>query len=113
MTKLKDALTLLVECSILSLIIVFIDFIIFVVFASELSPITSTLSLIVLLEGGLCLVAGGGVVLYTPSLAKLGQFFFRSKPWNATRQKHMEKQMQILIITGLFLVLYGLIVSIL
>jgi len=112
MTKLKDALTLLVECSILSLIIVFIDFIIFFVFASELSPITSGVSLIVLLEGGLCLVAGGGVVLYTPSIAKLGQVFLTSKPWNATRQKRIEKQMQILIITGLFLVIYGLIISV-
>ena len=112
MTKLKDALTLLAECSILSLIIVFIDFIIFFVFAGDSSPIYSTLSLIVLLEGGLCLVVAGGAVLYTPSLAKLGQVFFSSKPWNATRQKHMEKQMQILIITGVFLVIYGLIISV-
>lgn len=113
MTKLKNSLTLIAEGSILSLIIVFIDFIIFFIFASESPTLTSDLSLVALLEGGLCLVLGGGAVFYTPSFSKLNQLFFRSEPWDAAKQKNIENQMQVVITLGFILVIEGLIISLL
>ena len=111
MIELKNVLDLIVKGSIYSLIIFCIDFIIFFIFTGG-SNIISTLSLVVLLEGGLCLVAGSAAVLYSPSIAKINEVLFGSKPWSATRQKQKEKQVQILIGTGAFLVIEGLIISI-
>jgi hypothetical protein len=112
MIELKNVLDLIAKGSIYSLIIFFIDFIIFFIFTGGSTHIGSTLSLVVLLEGGLCLVAGSAAVLYSPSIAKINEVLFGSKPWSAIRQKQIEKQVQILIGTGSFLVIEGLIISI-
>ena len=71
MKKLKDLLNLIATSSIISFIIICIDFIILWLVTDKSNNIASTLSLIVLLEGGLCFVSGSGVVLYSPWIAKI------------------------------------------
>jgi hypothetical protein len=111
MIKLKNLLDLIVKSSLKSFLIIFIDFIfLFLIFRNS-SNVSSSLSLVILLEGGLCFVIGGGAVLYSPLFAKLQEVFFQSKPYTATNRKKIETQMQTIIILGLFLVFYGLIIS--
>jgi hypothetical protein len=64
-----------------------------------------------LVEGGLGLTIGGATALYSPIISKMGEVLFRSKPWNATRQKEVEKQAKAWIVTGTILVLLALLIS--
>lgn len=112
MIKPKNVLDLFAKSLIYSLVVVLIDFLFFFILSGGTNQIAYTLSLVVLLEGGICLVGGGAAALYSPSLAKINEVLFHSKPWNATRQKQIEKQVQVLIGTGAFLVIEGLIFSI-
>jgi hypothetical protein len=111
MTKLKHLLNLIATSSIISLIIICIDFIIFWLVSDKSNYAASNLSLIVLLEGGLCFVSGSSVVLYSPWIAKIQEVIFQSKPYTTSKRKQIEKQMQIVITIGVFLILYGLIIS--
>ena len=111
MTKLKDIMNLITTSSIISLIIICIDFIILWFVIEKSNEIISILSLIVLLEGGLCFVSGSGAVLYSPWIAKIQEVIFQSKPFTASDRKQIEKQMQIVIVIGLFLIVYGLVIS--
>ena len=112
MIKVKSVLDFIAKSSIFSLVIVFIDFIIFSIFAAESNTINSSFSLIVLLEGGLCLVAAGGAALYSPSISKINEVLFHSKPWSASQQKHVEKQVHVIIGIGAFLVTEAMILSV-
>ena len=111
MIKAKNFLNLIVKSSIISFIIICIDFLILLFVAGASSNLSSNFSLIVLLEGGLCFIIGSGAVLYSPWIAKLQEITFKSKPYTASDRKQIEKQMQIVIIIGLFLVVYGLVIS--
>jgi hypothetical protein len=88
-----------------------IDFLLVLFFTQELSKITTMISLILVLEGGLGLALGGMVASYSPVVSKIGEILFRSEPWNQERRKTSEKQGQGLIVVGLFLLLIGLIIS--
>jgi preprotein translocase subunit SecE len=111
MERLKSALRLLASCLIYSLIITSLDFLIVYFFTQGLSQLLSTVSFILLLEGGLGLIMGGGAVMYSPVASKVGEILFKSEPWNAKRQKEVEKQAQVLIFVGIFLLAIGLLVS--
>ena len=111
MDRLNNALKLFASCLIYSLIITLIDFIIVFLFTQDFNQLLSSISLILLLEGGLGLIMGGGAVMYSPVANKVGEILFKSEPWNAKRQKEVEKQAQVLIFAGLFLLLIGLLVS--
>ena len=102
---------LIAKCLLLSLIIILVDFVILFFLAGRLDEITYSLSLVMLLEGGIGLVIGGGAVLYSPASAKLSEMIFHTKPWNAKRQKELETQIRAWIITGAFLVLEALLLS--
>ena len=54
---------------------------------------------------------GGGVALYSPSVGKINEVLFQSKPWNAKRQKEIEKQMAAFILTGIALIIEALLLS--
>ena len=71
----------------------------------------SWVSFVLLIEGGLGLASGGIVASYSPVVSKFGEIVFRSEPWSKTRQKTAEKQGQILIVVGFFLLLTGLLIS--
>ena len=111
MDRLKTALKLFASCLIYSLIITLIDFVIVFLFTKDFNQLLSSVSLILLLEGGLGLIMGGGTVMYSPVASKVGEILFKSEPWNAKRQKEVEKQAQVLIFAGFLLLLIGLLVS--
>jgi len=111
MDRLNNALRLLASCLIYSLIIVLVDFLVVLVFTRELSQLSYWVSFVLLIEGGLGLASGGIIASYSPVVSKFGEIVFRSEPWSKTRQKTAEKQGQMLIAVGFFLLVAGLLVS--
>ncbi|TRO52085.1 hypothetical protein E2P63_04105 [Candidatus Bathyarchaeota archaeon] len=111
MVIMKSLLELIAKTLIYSLIVITIDFIILLFFIEGLSQIVDVLSFVLLLEGGIGLTLGGASASYTPISAKVSEVFFHTKPWNAKRQKEVEKQARILIVTGIMLVFSALILS--
>jgi hypothetical protein len=111
MTTLKSVLELFVSCLIYSSIVILIDFVLILLFRGELDQITSPLSFVMLLEGGIGLTIGGMLAFYSPLGAKMSEVLFHSKPWNATRQKEVEKQAMVWIVAGSILVLAALLTS--
>ena len=111
MATVKSALELVASCLVYSLIVVLIDFVIILFFRRELNQIASSLSFVMLFEGGLGLTVGGGVVLYSPIGSKMEEVIFHSEPWNAKRQKEAEKQAEAWIVTGIILVFAALLIS--
>lgn len=111
MVIMKSLLELIAKTLIYSLIVITIDFIILLFFIEGLNQIVDVLSFVLLLEGGIGLTLGGASASYTPISAKVSEVFFHTKPWNAKRQKEVEKQARILIVTGIILVFSALILS--
>jgi len=107
----KTLLEYLVRSLVYSLIVIFIDVMLIIIINWGINQIIDILSFVLLVESGICLVVGGAVALYSPSVGKINEVLFHSKPWNAKRQKEIEKQMAVIIITGSFLIIEGLIVS--
>jgi hypothetical protein len=107
----KTVLELLARSLLYSLIVVLVDFILFFFLNKGLNGITDSLSFIILLEGGICLTAGGATVFYSPIGAKIGEVIFHSKPWNTKRLKDVEKKAQAWIATGIILVFEALLLS--
>jgi hypothetical protein len=70
------------------------------------------LALILLLEGGLGLIAGIGIVLSaTPTISRIGQELFDTAAWSRESEKHAEKTGWKWLLTAIILVLVGFIVS--
>jgi len=111
MTLIKSALELLASCLVYAFVVMLVDFVVILVFWRELSQVASTLSIVMLVEGGLGLTLGGAMASYSPIAGKLGEVFFRSKPWDAKHQKEAEKQARTWIATGGILVIAALLVS--
>jgi hypothetical protein len=107
----KTALQSSTKFLLYSLIIILIDFVLIAALTGEITNITSTLSFVMLIEGGIGLIMGGATAMYSPSAAKINEVLFHSKPWNPNRQKEIEKQMRAVIITALILVIEALLVS--
>ena len=104
-------LELLARNLLYSLIVILIDFVLIFSLQGGLNQITDSLSFVMLFEGGIGLTAGGTVAFYSPLGAKISEVFFHSKPWNAKRQKEVEKQARAWIVTGIILVFEALLLS--
>jgi hypothetical protein len=111
MTQIKFVLKLLVSCCVYALIVLLIDFVSILLLRVEQANFVSILSLLMLLEGGLGLIIGSAVALYSPVISKVEEVIFHSEPWDAKRQKQAEKQGYSWIVTGGILVLLALLVS--
>ena len=111
MSYAKSLSTLFVRGFVYSSIILIISLVAVLFFTREISQVIYYLSLALLVEGGLGLVLGSAVAVYSPVVSKVSEHFFRSAPWNAKRQKEAEKQGQVWIATGVMLVVAGLLVS--
>ena len=111
MIHLKTIITHFVKFFIYSIIIILIDTIMILLFSWGVDTFTYTLSFIILIEGGLGLILGGVSAFYSPSTSKVSEVLFRSKPWNFTRQKEVEKQMGAVIMTSIILIIEALFVS--
>ena len=107
----KFALELIATCLVYSLIVMFMNFIAILLFTQKLSQIVLYLSLALLVEGGLGLTVGGAVASFSPTVSKIEESIFHSKPWDAKRQREAEKQARTWIVTGIVLVLVGLLIS--
>jgi hypothetical protein len=111
MIRWKSLFEFIARCLIYSSIVILIDFVILVFLVGGFSEIIYSLSFVALFEGGISLVVGGAAALYSPASAKISEVIFRTKPWNAKRQKEVETQAKSWIATGLFLVLEALLLS--
>jgi hypothetical protein len=111
MTLIKSALELLASCLVYAFVVMLVDFVVILVFWRELSQVASTLSIVMLVEGALGLTLGGAMASYSPIAGKLGEVFFRSKPWDAKHQRETEKQARTWIVTGGILVFAALLLS--
>jgi len=109
-TIVKSTLELFASCLIYSLIIVLIDTVLILLFR-QASEIASSLSFIILIEGGVGLTVGGITAFFSPLAGKIEEVLFHSKPWSADRQKETEKQARTWIVTGSILVIAALLVS--
>lgn len=107
----KTALKLFARFLLYSLIVILIDFILITVLKGEGVQIKYTLSFVMLIEGGIGLIIGGATVLYSPSVGKVIEVLFNSKPWNSKQQNETEEQAKGLIITGTILIFEALILS--
>ena len=87
------------------------SFVSVLLFRRELNQIASSLSFVMLVEGGLGLTVGGAVASFSPTVSKIEESIFHSKPWDAKRQREAEKQARTWIVTGIVLVLAGLLIS--
>jgi hypothetical protein len=111
MGRLRNILELLASSLIYSLIIAALDFLVVYFFTQNLNQILYIITLILLLEGALGLIMGGGTAMYSPVLSKIGEILFKSEPWSAERRKEAEKQGHTFIVVGVLLLLLGLLVS--
>ena len=107
----KTALAILLKLFFYSVIIILIDASIIFLLSWGVDTFAYTLSLFMLIEGGLGLIFGSVLVSYSPSAAKLSEFLFHSKPWNLNQKKENEKQMRTVIITAFILIIEALLVS--
>ena len=107
----KTVFESIVRASFYSLIIILIDAILIIVIKWRMNQIVYALSFVLLFEGGISLVVGGAVTLYSPSVGKISEVLFHSKPWDAKRQKEIEKQMVVFILTGVVLIIEALFLS--
>ena len=107
----KIAFQLIPKLFLYSLIITLIDVLLIFLLSWGVDAFVSTLSIFMLIEGGLGLIFGSFIAAYSPSVAKLNEILFHLEPWNFTRQKEIEKQMKTVLITGFLLIIEALFVS--
>lgn len=111
MPHVKAILHLLVNCLIYALVITFVTTIVIIVFTRNLREILLLLSYGLLGEGGLSLVIGGLLASFSPTINKIGEVIVHSEPWDAKRQKEVERTARNWITTGVILFLIGLVIS--
>ena len=111
MISLKTKIVAFSKSLLHSLLVVLIDIILIFFFSGVGSRFNYNLSFVLLLEGGIGLIIGGAVVLYSPSLSKMSEVFFNHKPWSFKHQKQVENQAKPLIITGLIIIIEAFLIS--
>ncbi len=109
--RMKLILELVARCLIYSSIVALVTVVVIVLFTRDLGQILAWAALGLLGEGGLALVVGGVVSTFSSSIGKIGEVVFRSEPWDAKRARAAEGTGRMWIVAGLFLFLFGLLVS--
>jgi hypothetical protein len=85
-----------------------------ILFATRGAAWKSTLSLVLLLEGGIGLLAGTGIALSSsPSVSKVGETFLGTAAWSREAEKNAERVGLRWILCSSLLVLIGFGVSML
>ena len=105
------AFELITSCMVYALIIAFATIVVILIFTQELELVLTCLVYALLVEGGLALVTGGIAVSFSPTIGRIAENVFHKKSWDAKLLRSAERQAQIWIATGTFLVLMGLLVS--
>ncbi len=99
----------MVSCLVYSAIVAIIDFVIILLVTRE--SVVYVLSFTMIAEGGIALVIGGATASFSPTFGKLAEVIFHSKPRDAKQLKADEKSARAWIVTGIILLLFGLLVS--
>ena len=108
----KIVLAIFAKFLLYSLIVILIDTILIVSFTWGIDHQTKySLSFVMLLEGGIGLIVGGAVALYSPSVSKMREVLFHFEPWSFERQKQIGEEVKPLIITGFILIGEALLLS--
>ncbi len=111
MGKLKEAAVLIALSIVFSVVVVAIDLAVILVFIRDTNLILSDIILVMLAEGGVGLVVGGGIAFFSRAINKVTEGVFHSEPWTAERQREAERQGRIWIVTAIFLVAESFIIS--
>lgn len=111
MSRLKSALMFGASCAVYAAIIAVATSFVILVFTREFEQVVLYLSYAMLLEGGLAFVTGGVVASFAPAVGRISESVLHSKPWDAKRLRDAERQGLYWIVTGVFLFLFGLLVS--
>jgi hypothetical protein len=111
MRRVKAALILLASCMVYSAIVALIDIVVIYLFVQELRQSLYLLSFVLLIEGGISLVVGGGMASFSTAFGKISETILHSEPWDAKRLREAESNARVWIATGLLLFLFGLLVS--
>jgi hypothetical protein len=101
----------LASCLVYSIIVTVLTGVIVLVVTRDPAQIVLFLAYGLLIEAGLAFVVGGAVANFSPAIGKIGESVVHSTPWGARRIKEAEKQGRIWIVTGAFLLLFGLLIS--
>ncbi len=111
MVNVKSVLQLLVSCLVYSAIVAIIDFVIILLVTRELGSVVYVLSFTMIAEGGIALVIGGATASFSPTFGKMAEVIFHSKPKDAKQLKADEKSARVWIVTGIIILLFGLLAS--
>jgi hypothetical protein len=96
-----------------SLVVVFVNVIGILVFMWGQKEILFVVSFALVGEGGFALVVGGVVASFSSKIGKVSEMIFRSEPWDSKRLRENEVTARTWIVTGAFLFLIGILVSVL
>lgn len=110
---LKSVVELIVSCLVYCLGIAFVSFGVLFLFIRDLGKVWSIFPLVLLLEGGLGMIAGGALASFSAPLVRMSEILLRSKPWDGKRQKETEIQARVWIATSFLLILAGFLASLL
>ena len=110
-SKSKSLLHMVFECVIFALIVCLADFFGILFLTQQSRPIIADMSFLMLIEGGLALLIGGGVASFSSIGGRMREAILRSKPWTPQSQREAERQGRYWILTGALLVLDALLIS--
>ena len=109
--EVRGLLKIIPICLIYSLIIVLINLVVIFIFTQNIIQMLYLASFIVLIEGGLALIAGAGIALYSPIFNKIFGKITYSESLEINRNKGSEPQAEKWVIVGGLLVIEALIIS--
>ncbi len=107
----ERALKLVASCLIYSLVIMTVTLVVVLFFTQELSQILLFLTYGLLIEGGLAMVTGGATASFSPAIGRVREVVIHSASFDAAHLKEAEKRARVWIGTGVFLFVFGLLVS--
>lgn len=108
MTKTRDLLQILAASLVYALIVILVDVGLLLVFLRDISLIFYPLQIVSLTEGGIGLIIGGLIGSSSPSIAKIEETLFHTKPKRLDQLKDVQKRAKLWILTGVFLVLIAI-----
>jgi len=112
MKKAKGLFVLLAACLVYALVVVIVNIVAILVILKDLSLILYPLQIVTLTEGGVGLMIGGVIGSNSPSIAKIEETLFHTKPKSQEWQRDTQKKAKPWIITGVLLVLVALLLSV-
>ena len=108
MTRIELFLELLARCLVYSFVVILIDLVLILILGKALDRVVSSLSLVILVEGGVGLIVGGALGMNSPIIARIGERVFHTNTRSAGGHTGIEKQAKSWIISWIILVSAGI-----